>query len=312
MQIYGFVFTQRTLSIGKFCGWNSFLKEFLLRRNESNWSDCDVRRITANKTRSFRIQTPTLKITRCSVCRQQSFTAKNINRISEGTREVVVSCLMKNELQVWKLIKFCLCVARKGGIFPENSEHLVNAFQNAVRVLNTSNELLKLQAVTVSVDINDSFKVQKAGILNHFCLTQSIKIDRRFEISTSFTIKWQFFLFRSVWADWKGYFCSIWTEFTENNRYFRITAMSTITFSPPPGAGRYSPGFFFIFLILGNLFFSFLFLKVLCRQYANASKSRTLHCFGSPWTLTISIAPIRSREIYSHIRNSSLKLFWRL
>lgn len=51
----------------------------------------------------------------------------------------------------------------KGGIFPENSADLINTFQNAVRVLNTANELLKLQAVTVTVDTNDSFEVQKAG-----------------------------------------------------------------------------------------------------------------------------------------------------
>lgn len=57
-----------------------------------------------------------------------------------------------------------------GGIFPENSDHLVNAFQNAARLLNTFSELVKFQPTTVTVDTNDSFKVQKAGktvIKNH-------------------------------------------------------------------------------------------------------------------------------------------------
>lgn len=58
----------------------------------------------------------------------------------------------------------------KGGIFPENSEHLVNAFQSAARILNTSNELLKLQTTVISVDTNDSFKVQKAGICSYFII----------------------------------------------------------------------------------------------------------------------------------------------
>lgn len=50
----------------------------------------------------------------------------------------------------------------KGGIFPENSEDLIKTFQNAVRILNTSNELLKLQVITATVNTNDSFVVQKA------------------------------------------------------------------------------------------------------------------------------------------------------
>lgn len=61
------------------------------------------------------------------------------------------------------MICWLFWIEKKGGIFPENSEDLINAFQNAVRILNTSNELLKLQAVTATVDTNDSFEVQKAG-----------------------------------------------------------------------------------------------------------------------------------------------------
>lgn len=62
---------------------------------------------------------------------------------------------------VSKIIIYFLYVS--GGIFPENSDHLVNAFQNAARLVNTFSENLKLQTTVTNVDTNDSFKVQKAG-----------------------------------------------------------------------------------------------------------------------------------------------------
>lgn len=68
--------------------------------------------------------------------------------------------MLRRSIAISKIIVLC----GVGGLFPENSEELINAFQNAVRILNTSNDKLKLQAVTASVDTNDSFKVQKAGM----------------------------------------------------------------------------------------------------------------------------------------------------
>lgn len=50
-----------------------------------------------------------------------------------------------------------------GGIFPVNSEHLVNAFQSAAQYFNTFSEKLKLQTTVVTVDTSDSFKVHQAG-----------------------------------------------------------------------------------------------------------------------------------------------------
>lgn len=81
--------------------------------------------------------------------------------------------------------------SRKGGIFPENSDDLITAFQNAVRILNTSNELLKLQAVTATVDTNDSFEVQKAG--SYIILsTDFLKKYQEFLIANDFPSIFQF------------------------------------------------------------------------------------------------------------------------
>lgn len=52
---------------------------------------------------------------------------------------------------------------RKGGIFSKDSEDVVNAFLNAVQIVNRDNELLKLNANVITVDINDNFAVQLAG-----------------------------------------------------------------------------------------------------------------------------------------------------
>lgn len=53
-----------------------------------------------------------------------------------------------------------------GGIFPENSEDLVNAFKNAAEFINRFSEMLRFETTVVTVDTNDSFKVHKAGKLH--------------------------------------------------------------------------------------------------------------------------------------------------
>lgn len=50
-----------------------------------------------------------------------------------------------------------------GGIFPEKNDEMVNAFQNAAKMMNTFSSSVKLETIVTNVDINDSFKVQKAG-----------------------------------------------------------------------------------------------------------------------------------------------------
>lgn len=61
-------------------------------------------------------------------------------------------------------INLICCFLWSGGIFPENSEHLVNAFQNAAQYVNRFSEKLGLQPIVRTVDISDSFEVQKTGL----------------------------------------------------------------------------------------------------------------------------------------------------
>lgn len=54
-----------------------------------------------------------------------------------------------------------------GGIFPENSDLLINAFKNATQYFNRNDgDKVILQATAITVDTSDSYRVQKAGMRN--------------------------------------------------------------------------------------------------------------------------------------------------
>lgn len=219
MQIHGFVFTQRVLNIGK-CETFDRIPEINRRHAQrEQWvrhecaqnpqhkhkrshmfvrsNKCDAACIqntrrsketekkrewhSKNNARAFCLSTQLFRILTTTILRKTGKWAV----IWLTTEDKCDEDECEENRSFSNVVSVVCCF--EGAIFPENSEDLIYAFRNAIRFLNT-NDKLNLQAFDVSVDINDSVKVQKAGM----CHTIT-HCETELEHFSSFPVKYKLF-----------------------------------------------------------------------------------------------------------------------